>query len=145
MNVITTFKEKKREKQINYERKMLREISLEKLKESINHNFGTYLRIKTPFVKAIEEGCMDIAIEAYLLGARYSKFGYYGESIESVKTRSYYDEKYLVDTIFEFITYWTNAEDRVSESLYYTCEHYVDQWWQEGFSKGEKRYRLKLH
>ncbi|MFC4323800.1 YbaK family protein [Litchfieldia salsa] len=147
MNVITTFKEKKVQKQLSYERKMLREISLEDLKNNINHNFGSYLRSKTLFVSSIEEGCMDIAIEAFLLGARYSRFGYYGESVESVKQRSYYDEKYLIDNLYDFITYWTHAGDydMVSEGLYYTCEHYVGTWWNEGFIKGEKRYRLKLH
>lgn len=147
MNVITTFKEKKIEKQLTYERKMLREISLEGLKNKINSSFGSYLRSKTLFVSSIEEGCMDVAIEAFLLGAKFSRFGYYGEQVESVKQRCYYDEKYLIDSLYDFITYWTHAGDNefVSEALYYTCEEYVGSWWEEGFTKGQKRYRLRLH
>jgi len=147
MNVITTFKDKRREKQITYERKMLRELSLEGLRNTVNHHFGNYFKTGTLFSSAIEEGCLDIAIESYLLGAKLSRFGHFGESMEEVKKRSYPDEKYLIDTLYEFLTYWgqIGESDFISESLYYTCVHYVEHWWTEGFRKGEKRYRLRLH
>lgn len=147
MNVITTFKEKKREKQVTYERKMLRELSLEGLKKTVKTHFSPFFITGPLFIKAIEEGCIDIAIEAYLLGARYSRFGYHGETPESVKQRCQAEEKYLIDAIFEFITYWGYIGDdhMANEALYYTCESYVDKWWHEGFNKGEKRYRLRLH
>jgi hypothetical protein len=147
MNVITTFKEKKREKQIKYERRMLRELTLEGLKGNVRDLFGDYFKEGTVFSAPIEEGCLDIAIEAYLLGARYSRFGYYGESVDEVRARCYHDEKYLIDTLFEFLGYWGQIGDHgfINESLYYTCEQYVSNWWFEGFYKGEKRYRLRLH
>ncbi|MFT4415763.1 YbaK family protein [Fredinandcohnia humi] len=147
MNVITTFKEKRKEKQITYERKMLRELSLEGLKKNVSETFGSYFRMGTMLGSAIEEGCLDVAIEAYLLGAKYSRFGYYGESVDEVKKRCYQYEKNLIDALYEFICYWGHIGDNgfVNESLYYACEHYVDYWWMEGFRKGEKRYRLKLH
>lgn len=147
MNVITTFKEKRKEKQITYERKMLRELSLEGLKKNVSETFGSYFRIGTMLGSAIEEGCLDVAIEAYLLGAKYSRFSYYGESLEDVKKRCYQYEKNLIDALYEFICYWGHIGDHgfVNESLYYSCEHYVTYWWMEGFQKGEKRYRLKLH
>ncbi|MFS0865663.1 YbaK family protein [Fredinandcohnia sp. 179-A 10B2 NHS] len=147
MNVITTFKEKRKEKQITYERKMLRELSLEGLKKNVSETFGSYFRMGTMLGSAIEEGCLDVAIEAYLLGAKYSRFSYYGESLEDVKKRCYQYEKNLIDALYEFICYWGHIGDHgfVNESLYYSCEHYVTYWWMEGFQKGEKRYRLKLH
>lgn len=147
MNVITTFKEKRREKQIKYERKMLRELSLEGLKKNAIETFSDYFRSGSMLGSAIEEGCLDVAIEAYLLGAKYSRFGYYGESVDSVKQRCYQYEKNLIDALYDFIGYWGQIGDNdvVNESLYYACEHFVDTWWTEGFMKGEKRYRLKLH
>ncbi|MDV2687008.1 DUF2521 family protein, partial [Alkalihalophilus lindianensis] len=41
MTVITTFKEKRREKQIKYERSVLRELSIQTLKERVQHYFGS--------------------------------------------------------------------------------------------------------
>ena len=147
MNVITTFTEKKREKQIKYERSVLREISIKVLKERVQQYFGA-----TRFVQGllmnlgVEEACYDVAIEAYLLGAHFSRFGMYGESIADIRGRCQYEEQYLVDTLYHFFLYWGNGEEgAMSESLYYLCEEYVASWWKEGFQNGERRYKLRLH
>lgn len=146
MNVITTFKEKRREKQIKYERSVLRDLSIKMLKERVQQYFGS-TRIASSFVMntGVEEGCYDVALEAYLLGAKYSKFGYYGENIDEVRIRCFQEEKHLIDTLYNFLLLWGNEESGMSESLYYLCEQYVHVWWREGFEKGERRHKLRLH
>ncbi|MCZ0755222.1 DUF2521 family protein [Anoxybacillus sp. J5B_2022] len=146
MNVITSFKEKKREKEMKYERKMLRDLSLEKLHKKANESFRLFYPDDRALPSVVEDGCMDMAIEAYLLGASYSRFGYYGEPMEKVKKRSAQQEKYLADALFEFLCFWGNHGDTSrAEVLYDTCECYISYWWLEGFEKGKKRWRLKLH
>jgi len=147
MNVITTFVEKKREKQIKYERSVLREISIKALKERVQQFFGSS-RLTSGLLMntGIEEACYDVAIEAYLLGAHFSRFGLYGESTEEVKRRCRGEEHHLVDTLYHFLLYWGNGEEGVmSESLYYQCEQYISSWWAEGFQNGQKRHKLRLH
>ncbi|WP_342433890.1 YbaK family protein [Neobacillus sp. FSL H8-0543] len=147
MNVITTFKEKKRDKQIKYERSVLKDLSIKMLKERVQHYFGG-TKIASSFVmnKGIEEACYDVALEAYLLGAKLSKFGYYGESVDDVRKRCYKEEKHLIDTLYNFLLYWGHGEEGImSESLYYSCEGYIDIWWREGFDKGQRRHKLRLH
>jgi hypothetical protein len=147
VNVITTFKDKQREKQIKYERSVLKDLSINKLKERVKQYFGSS-RIASSFVMntGIEEACYDVALEAYLLGAKFSKFGYFGEGIEEVKDRCYFEEKHLIDTLYNFLLYWGNGEEgTMSESLYYMCEQYINVWWREGFEKGERRHKLRLH
>ena len=147
MNLITTFAQKKREKQIKYEKSVLRDISIKELKERVRHYFGSSRLVQGLLLNAgIEEACYDVAIEAYLLGARFSRFGLYGESIEDIKIRCRHEEQHLVDTLYHFFLYWSNGEEGTkSESLYYLCEEYVSSWWSEGFQKGERRHRLRLH
>lgn len=147
MNVITTLKDKRREKQIKYERSVLRDLSLSMLKERVNQYFGS-TRIASSLLMntGIEEACYDLALEAYLLGAKYSKFGYYGETVEQVRQRCFYEEKHLIDTLYNFLLYWGSGEEgSLSESLYYNCEQYVYTWWKDGFDKGERRHKLRLH
>jgi hypothetical protein len=147
VNVITTFKDKQREKQIKYERSVLKDLSLTKLKERVKHYFGSS-RITSSFIMntGVEEACYDVALEAFLLGAKFSKFGYYGETVEDVRQRCFLEEKHLIDTLYNFLLYWGNGEEGVaSESLYYMCEQYIHVWWREGFEKGERRYKLRLH
>lgn len=147
MNVVTTFFEKKREKQIKYEKSVLREISLKTLQERVRQFFGNSSLTSNMVLQAgIEEACYDLAIEAYLLGAHFSRFGYYGEPVENVRQRCVQEEKHLVDTLYNFLLYWGKGFENVySESLYYLCEQYVESWWTEGFRKGERRHKLRLH
>ena len=147
MTVVTTFKEKRREKQMNYERKILRDISLEGLRKKTKEFFGPQLSLKGKPIVAIEEGSIDLAIESFLLGASYGKFGYLGESTVQVKSRCYVEEKYLIDTLYDYFTYWgyISENEFEAESFYYKCEEYIDYWWKEGFHKAEKRYRMRLH
>jgi hypothetical protein len=147
VTVITTFKEKRREKQIKYERSVLKELSINTLKERVRQYFGS-TRITSSLImnSGIEEACYDVALEAYLLGAKFSKFGYYGEDMESVRERCFREEKHLVDTLYNFFLLWSSGDEGVmSESLYYLCEQYVHVWWREGFEKGQRRHKLRLH
>lgn len=146
MNVITTFVEKKREKQLKYEKSVLREISVKTLKERVQQYFGSS-RITQSIVMhvGIEEACYDVAIEAYLLGAHMSKFGVYGEKAEDVKKRCEKEEKHIIDTLYNFLLYWGGGQEGVmSESLYYLCKQYVNSWWMDGFHKGQRSPRNKL-
>jgi hypothetical protein len=147
MTLITTFKEKKREKQIKYERTVLRDLSIQMLKNSVQRHFGSSRIASSVLMKAgMEEACYDIAIEGYILGARMSRFGYFGESITQVQMRCENEIKHLYDTLYNFILYWGHGEEGMqSESLFYICEQFVDSWWREGFHKGERRHKLKLH
>lgn len=147
MNVITTLKEKQQEKKIKYERSVLKDLSLSKLKERVKQYFGSSRLVSSLIMNTgIEEACYDVALEAFLLGATYSKFGYYGEKIEDAKSRCYYEEKHLIDTLYNFLLYWGTVDEvALNESLYYLVEQYIDVWWREGFEKGERRLKLRLH
>ncbi|PLS15576.1 DUF2521 domain-containing protein [Bacillus sp. M6-12] len=147
MNVITTLKEKRKEKQIKYERTVLKDISIGNMKKRVQEFFAEDRTLGVAFSQVLEEGCFDVAVEAYLLGAHFSKFGYYGEPIEAVKYRCLSQEKHLIDTLFNFILYWgkVGENDLYNESLYYRCEGFVETWWKEGYENGQRRYKMRLH
>jgi Protein of unknown function (DUF2521) len=147
VSVITTFTDRQREKQIKYEKTVLKDISIKSLKESVKQHFGS-IRFTSGLLlnTGVEEACYDVAIEAYLLGAHFSRFGYYGEGVEQVLERCRSEEKHFVDTLYNFLLYWGSGEEAAAnESLAGTCEHYVRHWWMEGFQKGQRRYKLRLH
>ena len=146
MNVITSFAEKKRMKQVNYEKSVLREISLKILKERVKQYFGSFRFTQSLVMnRGIEEACYDVAIEAYLLGAGLSRFGLYGEEANRLSC-AVGMRKSIVDTLYNFMLYWGDGDEGVmSESLYYLCEQYINSWWMDGFYKGEKRIKLRLH
>jgi hypothetical protein len=142
MKIITSFSARKLEKQVTYERKILRELSFEQLRRCVHEYFKPFHFYRF-FLEALENGCIDVAIEAYLLGAHYSRFGYYGEPFHLVKKRCAKEEKHLIDMLFDFLCSFHHHPNQI-ESLYYVCEHYVASWWKEGFDQGMKRQKLRL-
>ncbi len=146
-NVIQTFKEKRRAKEMRYQRGVLKEITPKLLKDRFAAFRERGLTDGITMSQVLEEGCYDVAIESYLLGANFSKFGYFGEPEEIVKERCKLEEKHLVDTMFNFLLYWGKISDfdMYNEGLYFNCGQYVDGWWKEGFNKGKQRYKLRLH
>lgn len=147
MNVITTLKDKREAKRIAFERKVLRELSINKLKEKVNLYFSPYFRSQSIFSTAIEDGTIDIAIELYILGAKMSRFGYFGETEEQVRKRCADELKYYADSLFEYLQYWGAAagNDLINESIYLAAEQFASFWWNEGFRKGEMRHKMRLH
>jgi hypothetical protein len=147
MENITSLSDKRREKQINYERSILKELTLTQLKTKAYECFGVFMHSGKFDYSAIEDGCIDFSIEAYLLGASYSRFGFFGETMQTVNARSRREEKLLVDQLFDYMLIWGNPgeNDFKNESIYYACEFLIHLWWSEGFEKGEKRLKLRLH
>ncbi|MFC0274171.1 DUF2521 family protein [Metabacillus herbersteinensis] len=147
MNEIISLKQKRHQKQLKYERKMLKELSLVEIQAKIEDCFGSFINKRKIKDTSTEDGCVDFAIEAFLLGAKYSKFGYYGESMQSANRRCRYEEKQLIDDLYDYFVHWGEfgSQEMLLESIYYACEYYVQSWWKAGFIKGEKRYKLRLH
>jgi hypothetical protein len=148
LNVITTFDAKRREKQIKHERTLLKEISIKMLQESVKKHFGQ-MKIQggVYMQQGFDEACYDVAIEAYLLGGKISKFGIKGEEMDQVKLRCDEEMKHLIDTLYNFWLYWSElgVSNSIDESFYYSCEYFVENWWTEGYTNGIKRYKLRLH
>ncbi len=145
MNEIISLKQKRHQKELKYEKKMLRELSLAEIKAEIDTCFGGFSNIvKKP---VIEDGCVDFAIESFLLGAKYSKFGYLGESMNQANKRCQLEERQIIDEMFDyFLNFGKMNDQNISfDEIYIACEFYVHNWWKQGYLKGEKRYKLRLH
>ncbi len=141
MAVILGLQEMQRERQLKFERRLLRELFYRGYEGEDSSVTWTDL------MDVLEEGYFDVAIEAYLLGANYSKFGYYGESEDDVRSRCWKKRSFWSILFFNFILYWreVTANNAFDEGLFYCCEGFVGDWWLDGFKTGEKRYKMKLH
>jgi Protein of unknown function (DUF2521) len=147
MSVVIGFEERQRERQVSFERKLLRGLAIAELRKGIWVFFDSGVVNGIRYSEFLEESCFDVAVEAYLLGGSYSKFGRYGESEDVARSRCRQEEIQLIDTLFYFVTNWGKIGDYdvYNDGLYLTCCTYVDRWWKEGFRAGEKFYKLRLH
>lgn len=147
MAVIVSIKEKRREKQRLFEMKLLRELSLQKIVEKAEGYFVSFFQQNPYYKTSMEDVCVDTAIESYLLGADYSKFGFYGEPFESVQNRANQDINEMIHYLYDHFLYYKAVDENemMVESLYRACEHYIDFWWKHGFDVGKRRRRMRLH
>lgn len=145
MNVITSFYDKQRNKQVDFERKVLGDLTFSDIEKRAEDQFASFLETAPGYQAPLQEVCIDYAVEAYLLGASFSRFGYYGESLDVVRSRSERGEKALVNDLYDYWCYWSAADAFMLESVYNAAQVYIADWWRQGFENGEKRYRLRLN
>ncbi|WP_088106074.1 YbaK family protein [Halalkalibacter urbisdiaboli] len=145
MAVITTFFDKRREKQWKFERKVLRRVSLKKMKGNVRDHFRQVIPFHFLTHPFLIDPCMDLAIDAYLLGAEYGRFGYLGETEDEVKERCNVELNDLSHSLFDFLQTWLMNEDYLLDSLKITTDVFINEWWEKGFREAEKLLRLKLH
>lgn len=143
MNVITTLEDRRRKKQWNFERKVLRKLSLTSIRSYIHIHFPLLFAEQKVGISYAEDACVDFAIDAYLLGAEFSRFGYYGENELSVRRRCQQEYDEHIDHLFNHLSGWVKNEQ--DNDLRPLCEHFIRYWWEKGFQEGEKRYRMKLN
>ncbi|ADC49809.1 hypothetical protein BpOF4_08755 [Alkalihalophilus pseudofirmus OF4] len=145
MAVVSTFSEKRREKQWKFERGVLRQLSLKQLKEDVHKHFKPvvpFYFLSHPFLL---DPCMDMAIDAYLVGAEYGRFGYLGESVSEVMARCEDELTDISFSLFNLLQGWNGDTDYLLESLKISSDVFIDRWWEKGFKEAEKRHRLRLH
>ncbi|WP_078551205.1 DUF2521 family protein [Alkalihalobacterium alkalicellulosilyticum] len=145
MTVITTFTEKQREKRWKFERKVLRQLSLADLRKDVKEQFGPIFPIEFADHPYILDPCIDTAIDAFLLGAEYSRFGYFGESSSIVKNRCEDELQEIRIQIFDLLERWFLYGGVSMDSLAVCVDFFIDSWWERGFLEGQKRHRLRLH
>ncbi|MFN2748136.1 MULTISPECIES: YbaK family protein [Bacillus] len=146
MGTVLSFIEVKQKKQIHLEKKLLCELSLEKMITRAEECFAPLFYFYSKHTDILYDGCIDFAIEAYLMGAQYGKFGYHGESVQKAMARSEKEERQLLHELYDYAVSWSEAFNIAvaNEPLYYACESFIQSWWKEGFNQREKRFKLRL-
>ncbi|PFH85269.1 DUF2521 family protein [Bacillus sp. AFS088145] len=141
MNLITNFREKRRAKQIKFEKSLLKELKIMQLKAQLKDSFSYCIDADINQRKAREDYCFELAVETYLLGARYSRFGYYGEPIENVIRRSAKESEWLAYLFYSSVF---GRKDDIQTEPFDRCKSFLNNWWLDGYVKGERRHRLRL-
>ncbi|CAM4204370.1 DUF2521 family protein [Lederbergia lenta] len=146
MSVITNFEDRKRKKQLTNERKILSDLSINALKKSVLLHFYAARLAADLLDEGIEEACLDVAIEAYLLGADFGRFIVVGETMEMTRKRCHQEIAHFTETLYHFWLYLDYDRSTLEDdSIYIVCEKFVQYWWKEGYLKAERRYKLRLH
>ena len=105
---IVNLQERQRQKQIKYERKMLRELSLENMKGRFQQYFGE------DHIEIVEDGYIDVAIRTLLLGASIVSLAIMASHNRMMQGCAAFKKKNdMIDTLFNFILYWGEMQKPV--------------------------------
>ncbi|MFK4996627.1 DUF2521 family protein [Bacillus sp. N9] len=62
------------------------------------------------------------------------------------KARSREELSHFIDTLHHFWLYLDFEQRTIDEeTIYSSCEKFVNYWWLEGYKKGARLYKLRLH
>lgn len=145
MNVIFTLGEKRKEKQWNYQRSMLRLLSINKMKTDVQRRFFAHENEETVSQLYLQDFCLDIGMDTFLLGAEFARFGYYGETEYMVMQRCTEEIKAQIDQTVAQFTAWLNLDEEQAKVYKEVATGYIYEWWRQGFDEGKKKYQLRLH
>lgn len=143
MNIITTLTEKRREKQWNFEKKMLRNIDIRKMETNIKDWIRPIMPFQFQAYPFLIDQCLDMTIDAYLLGADFGRFGFYGETVKDSKQRCFGGLTELSHSLCATLSGWNEADS--SEYMLIATDMLMDQWWEKGYLDSCKAYKLRLH
>ncbi len=135
-------------KQIQFERSLLRELTLQEVQQDVSQSFQKLFHSYTVFESAIQEEAVEQAMEAYLLGAEASQFILSGEQKEDVISRYEVELHTIAADFADYLDYWHHATESHSWLIQRAgtiCEKFFKRWWMAGLERGERRRRLKLH
>ncbi|SDZ37465.1 Protein of unknown function [Evansella caseinilytica] len=145
MDVIVDLGERRRKKQWKFERSMLRSLSIENMRKDVHNHFFTYHVGNSVSMLYLVDYCLDIGIDAYLLGSEFGRFGYYGEPAEKVQNRCRSElDSYIEQTANQFNA-WFHLNEEEKQFFHEKSAEFISKWWTNGFKEGEKKYRLRLH
>jgi len=146
MGMIMNFHDKYRHKQLDFERKTLKELSIPEIETVMSDYFNPFFQVVLEgYHSIISDMCLDYAIESYLLGASYGRHGYYGEDVQSIYMRSEKLFKRLTDDFVDFWAFWHTSDQIMLQGLYKACKDFLYYWWGEGLDNAIRLHRLRLH
>ncbi|XYJ22910.1 DUF2521 family protein [Bacillus velezensis] len=146
MAEVLSFSDVKRQKDFELEKSLLKELSLTQIIQSVK----ACLTPLFPFLQdengILSEGCIDFAIEAYLLGGRFGVFGYYGESLQRANARSAEEEEELTADFLNIfaIGRMSNIPPLNKKKSLKRPARFINSWWTEGFLQREKQCKLRM-
>ncbi|TDQ34746.1 uncharacterized protein DUF2521 [Aureibacillus halotolerans] len=133
--------ERRLEKELFFERQVLQTLCLTDIEQSTRALFASFTTSEQLFEHTLVPFCTDVALESYLYGARFSRL-HRVMSDRDIKRAWIKVENEVVAELLDFLLYWCAPASE--ESLVYSCEHYIDRWWSEGYLNGMRRWRLRL-
>lgn len=147
MAELFSFYQLKTKREITLEKKLLRTLSLQRVTAASEKFTKRLFPFADDPAGIMSDGCIDFAIEAFLVGGRYGESSKHGESFDDIKKRSSQEDDELIEELAGCLQSWGSMfrMEQKTSFLYPFAKDFLSMWWQEGFRESEKRHKLRLY
>lgn len=147
MAELFSFYQLKTKREVTLEKKLLRTLSLQRVTAASEKFTKRLFPFADDPAGIMSDGCIDFAIEAFLVGGRYGESSKYGESFDDIKKRSSQEDDELIEELAGCLQSWGSMfrMEQKTAFLYPFAKDFLSMWWQEGFRESEKRHKLRLY
>ncbi|MED4128898.1 DUF2521 family protein [Shouchella miscanthi] len=142
MSQVVSIADKRREKKWDFERKMLRKIDIRKMEKNIQEWIKPIMPFHLQAYPFLIDQCMDVVIDAFLLGTEYGKYGFKGEPLHQSKGRCFDVLAHLSHDLAATLSGWGNKG--IDESTVLATDMLIGSWWEKGFNESYKAHKMRL-
>lgn len=144
MGTVVSLEPHRLKKEWEEEKKLLQELRVEEIKSTAENIFvPVFNRFHFPY-SFLEEACMDLALEAFLSGGKFSKYVENGELAFRFKMQAVLAISSITTELYEFMSGWVEEPAAQRSDLKEIVECFVTYWWKRGLEAGTKRHLLRL-
>ncbi|WP_018924633.1 DUF2521 family protein [Salsuginibacillus kocurii] len=134
----------KEQKEHTLERQVIGMLTYEEVAERASRYMASSLPGFTFRASFLEEFCIDIGVESYVIGAKMGS----GHAIDTCEIKAFSEAfptlAYLIIELQMLIISWVDPKRLRPAILRHGTQKYVEDWWMVGYRLGQKRNRMKL-
>ncbi|WP_240377753.1 DUF2521 family protein [Bacillus piscicola] len=144
MGVVVALEPHRIKREWEEEKKLLGEISVNDIQLTAKEIFTPVFTTFHFSYSFLEEACMDLALEAFLSGGKFSKFVENNSLPFRYKLRAVVIIGGIASELYTFISGWVEGPQAGDEEIKGAVEEYITFWWKKGLEAGYRRKRLGL-
>ncbi|RSL28937.1 DUF2521 family protein [Salibacterium salarium] len=146
MGIVISLEPHRIKKEWLEEKKLLQNVQVKEIQATAEKVFVPVFKYFNFPYSFLEEACMDLALEAFLSGGKFSRYVENGALVFKFQVQAALEIGRISKELHEFMKSWVD-DDPACESpeVKEAVESYIAFWWKRGLEAGTKRQLLRYH
>ncbi|SDI07779.1 Protein of unknown function [Alteribacillus persepolensis] len=144
MGIVVSLEPHRVKKEWQEEKKLLQYLRVEEIQVTAEKMFvPVFSQFHFPY-SFLEEACLDMALEAFLSGGKFSRYVENGELEFRFKMQAVLAINKITTELHDFMSGWVEEPAAKRSDLKDIVEVFITYWWKRGLQAGTQRSLLRL-